>query len=93
MTEDLEERLIEGLGELKRLGQEMIRQQNITNGRVTKLEMWQSSNDLQTAKAEAFRMGRAEAFVTKKQMTVAVASIGTLAGATTTVATLIVRWL
>lgn len=64
-----------------------------TNGRVTEIEIWRKAQELAAAGAEGLRLGRAEAFVTKKQMAFAVGSIGAIAGTITSVVTLIVRFL
>jgi len=64
-----------------------------TNGRVSEIEIWRKAQELAAAGAEGLRMGRSEAFVTKRQMAFAVGSIGAIAGGITSIVTLIVRFL
>lgn len=97
MSPELEERLLEGLGEIKRLSQEQIRLQNITNGRIDRgekrldgLEDWRRKLDLREAEQEGFRRGSQDTLITGKQLKMGVAivtGIASLSGAITALLT------
>ena len=99
MTEDLEERLIEGLGELKRLSQEQIRLQTITNGRIGKAEArldavdtWRSHIAMEEQFAAGFKKGSADTLITGRQLKIGVAVVTTIASLSGAITALIARF-
>lgn len=91
MNEALEERLIEGMGELKNMSREMLRRQDLTNGRVTALEAWQAQQKIREAEASGFARGTADTLITARQLKIGVAVVSAIASVSGAATALIAR--
>ena len=93
MTEDLEERIIEGMGELKNMSREMLRRQDLTNGRVNSLEAWRDSMKIRDAENAGFARGSADTLITGRQLKAGVAVVTTIASLSGAITALIARFI
>lgn len=64
----VEEQLLEGMGELKQLAREMLRRQDVTNGRVTRLEEWRQIIEREEARHDGFATARSQTAITRAQL-------------------------
>jgi len=79
------------LPEIEHNQREMLRRQDITNGRIAKLETWQVETEMSRAREDGYRAGAAGSLVTRKQAAAAVTTIAAVAGMASAIAGLIVR--